>query len=265
MEFIDSHCHLDRFEKNGELEAILDRATSVGVHQLVTIGTSWEDWTLYRELHAARPRQVFYTVGLHPTDVEEDWQEQIAQLSPFFIPPHEPVGLGEIGLDHYHLPKDPIEAAKVIQHQEVAFQEQLHLALQLDCPVVIHSRDAVMDCIRMIDESGVDWERVVFHCWSDGPEVLEEVRRRGGTVSFTGIVTFGSAKEVRESARAVGLNELLLETDAPFLAPIPHRGKRNEPAYVRETAKGLAETLGTSLEAVAAASTAKARAFFNLS
>lgn len=262
MELIDTHCHLDRFQKKGELDATLERASSAGVCQVVTIGTSWEDWTLYREMHTARPREVFYTVGLHPADVGEDWREQVGQLSPFFIPPHEPVGLGEIGLDHFHLPKDPIEAAKVIQLQEAAFEEQLHLGLQLDCPLVIHSRNAVRECIRMIDASGVEWERVVFHCWSDGPEMLEAVRKRGGQVSFTGIVTYGNAEEVRESARAVGVSELLLETDAPFLAPVPHRGKRNEPAFVKHTAEGIAETLGTSLEAIADASTSKARDFF---
>lgn len=265
MEWIDSHCHLQAFSRRGQLDDVLRRAAEKGVTRMITIGTSVEDWGAYRELCRGFPGQIDYTVGLHPTSVGEDWREQVAQLSTYFIPPFEPVGLGEIGLDHFHLPRDPIEAAQVITRQEEAFAAQLELALQLDCPVVVHSRQAVPDCIRLIEESGIDWRRVVFHCWADGPELAADIVRRGARASFTGIVTYKSAENVREAARAHGVDRLMVETDCPYLAPIPHRGRENEPAYVRHTGERLAHELGLAIETMAKRTTENTREFFRLS
>lgn len=261
-DLIDSHCHLDRFQDKGQLEEILQRSREAGLGHLITIGTSTEDWATYRELKARYPEYLDYTVGLHPSDVDENWKEQVEQLAPFFIPHHEAIGLGEMGLDHFHLPKDPIEAASAIQWQEAAFEEQLHLALQLDCPVVIHSRNAVKECITMIDESGVNWNRVVFHCWTDGPELCREILGRGGQVSFTGIVTFKNAEEVRASVQEVGLNRLMIETDAPFLAPEPKRGKPNEPSYLLHTARYLSDFLEVPFDRFVEATARNTRTFF---
>lgn len=261
---IDSHCHLDRFQNKGQLEEVLQRAKEAGIGAIVAIGTSTEDWASYREMSSLRPGFLHYTVGLHPSDVDKNWKEQIEQLAPYFIPPHEAVGLGEMGLDFFHLPKDPVEAASAIQRQEAAFEGQLELALQLDCPIVIHSRNAVKECIAMIDESGVSWERVVFHCWTEGPELCREILRRGGKVSFTGIVTFKNAEPVRESVREVGLDDLMIETDAPFLAPEPKRGKSNEPTYLVHTAQYLSETLKVPYPQLAETTARNTRTFFNL-
>jgi len=177
-------------------------------------------------------------------------------------PADAPVALGECGLDRFHLPKEPAEAARALGLQKAAFEAQLAIARRLGCAVVIHSRGAFRECVDMIDASGVDWARVVFHCFSEGePEILE-LARRGGRGSFTGILTYKNADGVRAAAKAQGLARLMIETDAPFLAPAPHRGKPNEPAYLRHTAEYAAGLFGVGLDELADATTAAARSFY---
>lgn len=265
MELIDSHCHLLGFQQKGELQAVLERAENEGVTEFITVGTSLKDWVPYREMSAAHPGKIHYTVGLHPCYVEADWQESTAQLSTFFIPPHMPVALGEIGLDYYHLPKDPVEAGENMIHQEHAFRQQLLLASELECPIIIHSRNAFEDTVRFLDESPADWSKIVFHCFSYGPDEIKEIQKRGGRASFTGIVTYKNAPEIREALRIQGLSTLMLETDCPYLTPEPHRGKANEPAYLKYIAKHSAENLAISEETLAQQSAHNTRAFFQLS
>lgn len=264
MPIIDSHCHLEKFDRRGELPRVLERAAEAGVARMIAVGTSREDWMPYRDLAAAHPGTIDYSVGLHPGHVDADALRSLEELSPYFIPPTAPVALGEMGLDHFRLPSDPIEAARLIELQEQAFARQLELALQLDCPVIIHSRSAVKDCIRVIDESGIDWKRVVFHCWADGPELLEPILKRGGRASFTGILTFKNADPIRNAARYQGLDLLMLETDAPYLAPEPLRGKQNEPAYIRHIAEAAAALFQVPLETLIEHTEANTRAFFKL-
>ena len=179
-------------------------------------------------------------------------------------PARRPVALGEIGLDRFHLPKEPAPAAAAFARQEAAFRAQLALARELACPIVIHSRDAFADCLRVIDESGVDWRRVVFHCFTHGPDEFRTLRERGGRASFTGIITYKNAAPVRAALIAQGLDVLMLETDAPYLAPIPHRGQPNEPAFLAHTAHEAARLLNLPLDELAARTTAHAREFFGL-
>jgi TatD DNase family protein len=176
-----------------------------------------------------------------------------------------PVALGEIGLDRFHLPKDaPAEAERIFGWQKGAFVEQLALAKRLDCPVVIHSRGAFKESVDLIDASGVDWRKVVFHCFTEGPLEMEELTRRGGYGSFTGVITYKSAENVRVAALAQGLDRLMIETDAPYLTPMPHRGKPNEPAYLRHTAEFTAGVFGVSYDELAARTTANAKRFFSI-
>ena len=265
MKFIDSHCHLQGFQQKGDLKAVLDRADQAGVEQFITVGTSTEDWVCYRELHAKQPDKINYTVGLHPGHVEEGWKEAIAQIAAFFMPPHEPVALGEIGLDYFHLPKDPVQAGEVILAQEAAFSQQLLIAAEFDCPIIIHSRDCFEETVRTIEASGIDWARIVFHCFSYGPEEVRLINERGGRASFTGITTFKSANAVREAVRVQGIERLMLETDCPYLAPEPYRGKPNEPAYLPHIAEHCARMLGMDTTALAEETTRNTRSFFNLS
>ena len=263
MGLIDTHTHLESFARKGLLDGALQRAREAGIDAMITIGTSPDDWVLYRELAAKFPGFVHYSVGLHPCSVEEGWQSAVAQMEAFWK--DKPVALGECGLDRFHLPKDPAAAKKIFAWQRAAFSAQLELAKKLACPVVVHSRGAFEECVEMIDESGVEWQRVVFHCFTEGDEEIAELTRRGGCGSFTGILTYNSAGNVRAAAKAQGLPRFMVETDAPYLTPMPHRGKPNEPAFVRHTAEfAAAEVFGVSYEELASTSTANARKFFGI-
>jgi TatD DNase family protein len=268
---IDTHTHLESFARRGEVAAVLDRARTAGVAQMITIGTAPDDWAMYRELSRAHAGIVRFTVGLHPCSVGADWADAVAQIAAFWESGAEantagrPVALGEIGLDRFHLPKERAEAERLFAQQRAAFAGQLAIARRLGCPVVIHSRGAFQECVETIDASGVDWTKVVFHCFTEGPGEMEQLIRRGGVGSFTGILTYKNADNVRLAAKTLGLGRFMLETDAPYLTPMPHRGKPNEPGYVRHTAEfAAAEVFGIAFEELAEATTRNAIAFFGL-
>ena len=266
FELIDSHTHLESFDKRGETEAVLARAREAGVTRMITIGTSSEDWTRYRGLAEKHAGEVYYTVGLHPCSVDERWSEEVAQIEAFWSGDGaRPVALGECGLDRFHLPKDDAARAEpIFAWQRAAFAAQLLIATRLGCPLVVHSRGAFAECVEMIDASGVKWDRVVFHCFTEGAAEMAELTRRGGRGSFTGVVTYKNADTVRAALVAQGIERLMLETDAPYLTPVPHRGKANEPAYLRHTAEAAAAALGVSVEKLAIRSTATARDCFGV-
>jgi len=262
---IDTHTHLDSFARRGELPAVLGRAREAGLEAMITIGTEPGDWALYRKLAEEHRGYVYYSVGLHPCSVDERWEAAVAAMGGFWDGSGPaPVAVGEIGLDRFHLPKEPAEAAPIFERQRAAFAAGLAEARRLAVPVVVHSRGAFHECVKMIDASGVDWSRVVFHCFSEGPAEMEALAKRGGRGSFTGIVTYKNAASVQAAARTQGLERLMVETDAPYLAPVPHRGKPNEPAYVRHTAEYCAGLFGVPYEKLAAVTTAGARAFYRL-
>jgi len=281
---IDTHTHLESFARKGILPETLARAREADVCAMISVGTSPDDWELYRGLAKLNPGLVHYTVGLHPCAVEETWPKAIEQMAPFWasgnpdtvakgtaesgglvVHAPKPVALGEIGLDRFHLPKDASEAERTFAWQREAFSAGLSRAKALGCPIVIHSRNAFPECVAMIDASGVDWTKVVFHCFSEGEREMRVLLERGGTASFTGIVTYKSAGNVREAAKLQGLDRLMIETDAPYLTPMPHRGKPNEPAFVKHTAEFLAaEAFGVSYESLAKATTENAKRFFGI-
>ena len=235
-----------------------------GVERMVTIGTEPDDWSTNLDLAASHPGVVDHTIGLHPTSVDGQWEAALADLPAALERDPGPVGLGEIGLDRFHLPKDRDAAVRIFARQENAFRAQLDLAHGFSLPLIIHSRGAVEECIAMIDGSGVDWNRVVFHCFSDGPELLAPILERGGRASFTGIVTYKNAENVSESLKLQPLDRLMFETDAPYLAPVPKRGKPNEPAYVRHTVEFCAELLGMDFTELAELTGRNATEFYKL-
>ncbi len=268
MGLIDTHAHLDSYARQGTLEEVLARARGAGVGEVIAIGTGVDDWGFNRDQALAHPRAVHYTAGLHPCAVDEKWEASMGQIEGFWGTGAgeeiRPVALGECGLDRFHLPKDAAEAGRIFSWQAAAFAAQLGLARRLGCPVVVHSRGAFAECVEMIGASGVDWSRIVFHCFSEGPDEIRELNRRGARGSFTGILTYKNADGVRAAARAQGLELLMVETDAPYLAPVPHRGKTNEPSFVRHTAEFAAGLFGVPFEELADRTTANARAFFQL-
>lgn len=269
MGLIDTHTHLESFARKGTLPDILARARAADLEAMITIGTSPEDWGMYRDLSQEHRGFIYYSVGLHPCAVEETWPEALAQVEAYWTNAAEaasaPVALGEIGLDRFHLPKnDTAQAERIFGWQRAAFAEGLAIAKRLKCPVVIHSRGAFSECVEMIDASGVDWAKVVFHCFVEGEAEMNELFRRGGYGSFTGVLTYKSADLVRVAAKTQGLARFMVETDAPYLTPMPHRGKPNEPAFVRHTAEYAAGLFGVSYEHLAVTSTSTAKRFFRL-
>jgi len=244
MSWFDSHCHLQSFLKKGELEDIFLRASDAEVSQMLTVGTSPEDWADYQILARSYPGQIIYSAGLHPGYVEADWAMKIEGLQGFWSGQNSPAALGEIGLDFFHLPKDKLDAANTIQWQKEAFRQQLQLASELNCPLIIHSRSAFNECVEEIDRSGVDWAKVVFHCFTEGEQEIRTLLERGGRASFTGILTFPKSLALREAAKCQSLDRWMIETDSPYLAPVPLRGKRNEPSYLSHIGKFAAQLLG---------------------
>jgi TatD DNase family protein len=268
MTLIDTHTHLESFFRKNTLDGALGRAREAGVEAMITIGTASDDWGLYRRLAREHRGFVYHTVGLHPCSVGENWADEVARLEAFFTDRAEeplPVALGECGLDRFHLPKnDAAQAERIFAWQRAAFAAQLEIARKLAVPLVVHSRGAFAECVALIDASGADWSRVVFHCFAEGPAEMRELARRGARGSFTGVLTYKSAGLVRDAAREQGLARFMVETDAPYLTPMPHRGKPNEPAYVRHTAEFAAEVFGVSRDKLAQISTENARSFFGL-
>lgn len=252
---IDTHCHLDTFAAAGETEAVVARAKAAGVEKMLLAGTRLDDWALYRELAKKFAGTLFYAVGLHPEHCnEDDWREQISRLEDFA---DAAVAVGEIGLDNHYSPDENLRS-----RQREAFALQLQIAKKLNLPVIVHAREAFDESVKMIDESGVDWQKVVFHCFSETPERVKILNERGGCASFTGTITYKNAQNVRDSALAQGLEKLMLETDAPYLAPCKLRGKRCEPAYIVQTAAFVADLFGVPVEVIDALTTKNARAFF---
>jgi TatD DNase family protein len=278
MALIDTHTHLESFARQGTLPVTLQHAREAGVETMISIGTSPDDWALYRDLAREHADLVRYSVGLHPCAVEAEWESAVAQIEGFWVAPASsrqaseagkmpallPIALGECGLDRFHLPKDAAEAAKIFGWQRAAFTAQLAIAKRLRCPVVVHSRGAFAECVAMIDASGVDWRKIVFHCFTEGETEIRQLIARGGVGSFTGILTYKNAESVRASAKLQGLDRFMLETDAPYLTPLPNRGKPNEPAFVRHTAEFAAGVFGVSIAELEKISTANAKTFFGL-
>ncbi len=256
---IDTHAHLDYEDFAADFGAVLARAREAGVERIITIGTSAESSRRAAELAAEHPA-VYAVAGIHPTTVEEATDEDHAAL-------HEIAGrgrvvaIGETGLDYHRLPEDPTQAADVKARQAESFRQQLDLAADLRLNVVIHQRDAWEDTLAVL-RPYTGRLRGVFHCFGGTPVQAEEVLALGHLVSFTGIVTFKNAAVVRETAAAVPADRFMVETDCPYLAPVPYRGKRCEPAHTRETAAVVAQVRGLTLEELAAQTTATAEGFF---
>ena len=237
---IDSHCHLDFPDFAGQVPDIIARAGAAGVGRMVTISTRIREVATYRALAEAHP-EVWFTVGTHPHNAAEEpavAADVIAELSGH----PRCVAIGEAGLD-FHYDRSPREV------QERVFRNHVAAARSAGLPLVIHARSADDDMIRILrEESGRGRFDAVLHCFSSGARLAEVGVELGFYVSFSGILTFRASDELRRIAReVVPLDRILVETDAPFLAPVPHRGRVNEPAFVSHTAATLGVTLGMSL------------------
>lgn len=252
--FVDSHCHLDMFPAE-EREGLLARAAAAGVDEMVTIGTRLGQSRHVIRLAASQPK-LWCTVGVHPNNAGEEAVPDVEALVALTKHP-KVIGIGESGLDYFYK-RAPLAA------QQASFRQHIKAAQLTGLPLVIHARAADEDIAQILqDEWGTGGPyQLVLHCFSSGRGLAEAALRLGGYVSFSGILTFPKSNELRDIARDVPLDRLLVETDAPYLAPVPHRGKRNEPAFVADTARHLAAVRGLGLEALAAVTTANFRRLF---
>ena len=264
MSFIDSHCHLNFFFKKNTISLILQRALKASVHHCINVGTSFNDWNLYYELAIHHKNQLSYTVGIHPLCINLNWRNELNKINDFFLSKVPPVAIGEIGLDYFYLPKEKNKAESIKKLQINVFSEQLKLALKFNCPIIIHSRNAFQACIDIIEFYKINWNLVIFHCFTEGPKSINMLNERGGIASFTGIVTYKNAESIRKAALAQGVDKLILETDSPYLAPMPYRSKTNEPAYIKNIAEFCALLFGVDIETIKKHTNENTRLFFNL-
>lgn len=259
MSLVDSHCHLDSEQFDDDREAVIERARAAGVGTLLAIGTGDGPPVLDAAIRLAdRHESIYATVGVHPHDAAKATLATLPSLEALLAHP-KVVAIGEIGLD-YHYDFSPRET------QRAVFEDQLRLARRTGKPVIIHTREAWDDTFALLEQH---WAPPnpggVMHCFSGGPAEAEHSLKLGFHISFAGIVTFPKALDVQAAAQRTPDERLLVETDAPYLAPVPHRGKRNEPAHVVHTARKLAALRDTDFETIARITTGNFLRLFRLS
>jgi len=253
---IDSHCHLDFDALSGDLDGVLARAAAAGVSGMVTISTRVAQFDRIAAI-AERHPNVWCSIGTHPHNAAEELDIETAELVRLSAHPRC-IAIGEAGLD-YHYEGDRVA-------QATGFRRHIAAARETGLPLVIHARSADDDVAAILeDETEQGPFPFVLHCFSSGANLARRGLALGGYVSFSGIITFRNAEEIRDVAGFVPADRMLVETDAPYLAPVPHRGHSNEPAFVRHTAEALANVRGVSLEAVAAQTTANFARLFSKS
>ncbi|MDW7671631.1 MAG: TatD family hydrolase [Bacillota bacterium] len=253
--FFDSHAHLGDHQYHDDQADTIQRAADAGVSLILNPGADMESSAKAIRL-AQRYEGIYAGVGMHPHDVKDMKPGDLDQLEAWTKEP-KVMAIGEIGLDyHYHFsPKED---------QQRWFREQLQLANRLNLPVIIHDREAHGEVFEMIEAAGVAGSGCVMHCYSGSVEMAREYVKRGIYLSLAGPVTFHNARKTREVAAEIPLEWLLIETDCPYLAPVPHRGRRNEPAYVVKVAEAIAAVKNVTLEEVARQTMANAKKLFRI-
>ncbi|WVT74838.1 TatD family hydrolase [Sinorhizobium chiapasense] len=252
---IDTHCHLDFPDFEAERDAIVARAHEAGVEQMITISTRVKRFETILSIAESYPN-VFCSVGTHPHNADEELDITTEDLVRLSAHP-KVVAIGEAGLDYFYdnAPRDA---------QAEGLRRHIAAARETGLPLVIHSRSADEDMAAILtEETGKGAFPFLLHCFSSGPDLARIGVELGGYVSFSGILTFPKSEELREIAKTVPHDRMIVETDAPYLAPKPFRGKRNEPAYVAHTAAVLAETIGVSKEEIATITTENAFRIFS--
>jgi TatD DNase family protein len=257
--FFDTHAHLDYPDYAPDLGEVVARAQAAGIAKIISIGTNLESSGRALQLAEKFPN-VFAAIGWHPTEVEKAPADLRPALRPLAKHP-KVVALGETGLDYHRLPDGEGAIAHYKQRQAEIFQQQLEIAVEFGLNCIIHQRDAFDDTLAQLKPfSGK--VRGVFHCFGENAVRMKQVLDIGSLVSFTGIVTFKNGQNVRDTVAATPSGQFMLETDCPYLAPVPYRGKRCEPAYVKEISETVAQARKCSLEELSAATCQTAMEFF---
>ena len=251
---VDSHCHLDYKPLNESCDAVVNRAREVGVVRMLNIGTTMKEFADVLNT-SRRYHDVYCSIGVHPHHVQEEGEKITATELISRAADPKIVGIGETGLD-YHYNKPPYD------DQQLSFREHIRASITTGLPLIVHSRNAETETAKLLKEERAGGKLTgVLHCFSSGRGLAEEALEIGFYISLSGILTFKNSGELRAIARDVPMDRLLVETDSPYLAPEPHRGKPCEPAYVTQTAKILAEVKGVDLDTIEAQTTAN---FFRL-
>ena len=254
--FIDTHCHLEDENFSADRAEVLSRAKVAGVERIINFGSTMQSSIAVTDLAKNFPA-LFAGIGIHPEEID-DFDENTCTRLAELAADKKVVAIGEIGLD-YHWEKD---ATRRLLQQKI-FIAQLDLARQLNLPVCVHDRDAHADTLKILQTEARDL-RGVLHCYSGSVETAREVLKLGWLIGVDGPLTFKNSAKLPEVVKTAPRDMLLIETDAPYLAPVPYRGKRNEPAYVVEVAKKLAEIRGETLEEVAEYTTANAKRLYKI-
>jgi len=262
--FYDTHAHLDYPDFAPDLAQVIERAAAAGIAKVISIGTNLESSARAVKL-AEQFAGVYAAVGWHPCHAAETPEDLRPALRALARHP-KVVAIGETGLDYHHSPGETSgssrdEDERYQRRQKDLFRQQLEVAAELGLNCVVHQRDAMEDVLSQM-QPFIGKVRGVFHCFVDGPAPMRRILAMGSLVSFTGIVTFKNAQNVRETVAATPLEQLMLETDCPYLAPAPYRGKRCEPAYVKEIAEVVAQVKGCSQEELSRITRATAEMFF---
>jgi len=251
---IDTHCHLDDERLIGDEAQVLQKALEFGVETMVTIGTDEKTSAAAAQIAIRNPGKVYHTIGAHPSDVDRFGEAELAEVERL-ARETGPKAIGEIGLDYYH--------SSDRKKQAVVFERMIVLARELSLPIVIHDRDAHEDIHRILSEKAKGL-KIMMHCYSAGPGFVERFMDLGCLFSIAGPVTFKNGQEHRDAVAKIPLDLLVVETDSPYLTPMPYRGQRNEPAYVKFTAEKVAEVKGIPFEEVARVTTQNAKQFFGI-
>lgn len=252
---IDTHVHLNADHYDEDLDEVIERAREAGVSHFVVIG--FDNKTIDRTMELIdKYEDVYGVIGWHPVDAVDCRDEDLARIEKLSSHP-KVVGIGETGLD-YHWDKSPKHIQKEI------FKAQIALAKRVNLPLIIHNREATGDVVEILEDEGAGEVGGIMHAFSGSPEIADRVLKIGFMISLGGPVTFKNAKQPKEVAKYVPLDKLLIETDAPFLTPHPHRGKRNEPAYVKLVAEEIAKLRDISYEEVAKATSDNALKIYNI-
>ena len=258
IEFIDTHCHLDGKEFDADREEVMQRAREAGCKAIFLPAIDLPSSERIINLCQQHPDFLYPMVGLHPEEVRADWQEQLAQIKSILLSPDscQILAIGEVGLDFYW-------SREFEQEQLLAFEEQVRWSVETRLPLMIHCRKAQNELVTILKRYAHDLPGGVFHCFTGNEiEARELLQFDGFVLGVGGVLTFKKSHLPEVLPAAVPLERIVLETDAPYMAPVPHRGKRNEPAYVLEVLRKLSEAYGVSEEDVASITTANVRRVF---
>ena len=253
---IDSHCHLDHEPLFNNIDAIIQRSKDVGITKLLTISTSLKSFQNVKEL-IQKDDMIYGSFGVHPHETNNDQltKELIIQNSK---PLKKIIGIGETGLDYFY--KNSNE-----KNQENSFINHIEAAIELDLPIIIHSRDAETKTYEILKDYKNQNPKLLMHCFTGSLDFAKKLMDLGSYFSASGIITFKNAKDLQETFKQISMDKILIETDSPFLAPIPNRGKKNEPSFIKYTAIKLSEIKGVSFEKLVLETTKNFNNLFNLS